>query len=89
MPCRLPTQDSRLAQQQADAALHVGAERATVKSYSLRKQDGGQDQFVAYLLPMEPPRGADDAGPSRCLSPADPAFNRVRSHAFLICHCCG
>ena len=42
------------------------AERAAVKSYSLRKQDGGQDQFVAYLLPLDEPRGADEAGPSRC-----------------------
>lgn len=53
----------------ADAALaHVPcAERAAVKSYSLRKQDGGQDQFVAYLLPLDEPRGADEAGPSRCV----------------------
>jgi len=43
----------------------AGAERAAIKSYSLRKQDGSIDQFAAYLLPLDPPRGVGEAGPSR------------------------
>ncbi len=50
----------------------AGAERAAIKSYSLRKQDGSIDQFAAYLLPLDPPRGAGEAGPSRRAPPSRP-----------------